>query len=821
MAPPPKWVKSFEEPSAGAFENNGTEGESFILLEEQQHAGTGEVYTHVVKKITSQSGVQDGAKVHFSFDPTYQRLDLNFIVLRRGDKIYDRLEPEKIKVFQQETELERHQYNGTLSAVLFVEDVRVGDILEYGWTIRGSNPVMGGHFIHSFLVDWSVPVQKQVYRVLWPAEKKLIVKQHQTEVRPEVTHLEGVDDYTWEIKRRTPVVVEDTTPLGYNPFGWIQLTEFSSWKDVVEWALPLYVSTKPLPDELRQKIAAWRLAGEPEDQVQAALRFVQDEVRYLGMEIGPGSHRPSEPGVVFARRFGDCKDKVSLFCTMLHEMGIEAHPVLVHTSRRQHLDEWAPSPYAFNHVVALVKVNGNNIWVDPTRSFQRGHLKDLYFPDYARGLIIKPGTTDLCLIPAPKAGLPKTTVNESFNIKSYNSPIQYEVTTTYEGLSADHMRASFSNSRREELEKTLLNQSAKRYPKIKMTRPMESQDDQQRNIFILIEHYEVKDIYELSDDTRKWSTWFYPDEILPFVKRPETSFRSMPLGIVHPWHYVQNTEIRLPQDYNLQNETKQVEEKALRFERQVNYTNRLLRLHYELESLADEVPTKEVPEHLENLKKIRAVVGYGIQHPNVTPDAPKPAEPFQVNWSILAMAGMYFVLATVAAVIAHHYRPQYHANEPPLIIHELKGIGGWLIVLTIILCLKPIIYAVFLLKHAGVYFTLSSWSILTTPGNAHYDPLWAPLLIFEVLGNLTMLVFSVLILVLFFQNRFAFPRFFMLFLVLSVIMVTLDEVGAGLIPKAHGGPAVSGVALFRTLFHSIVWILYVVRSQRVKLTFVE
>src|SRR5207249_249127 len=94
MAPPPKWVKSFEEPSAGAFENNATEGESFILLEEQQHAGKGEVYTHVVKKITSQSGVQDGAKVHFSFDPTYQKLDLNFIVLRRGDKIFDRLEPE-------------------------------------------------------------------------------------------------------------------------------------------------------------------------------------------------------------------------------------------------------------------------------------------------------------------------------------------------------------------------------------------------------------------------------------------------------------------------------------------------------------------------------------------------------------------------------------------------------------------------------------------------------------------------------------------------------------------------------------------------------
>src|SRR5262249_34863864 len=151
-----------------------------------------------------------------------------------------------------------------------------------------------------------------------------------------------------------------------------------------------------------------------------------------------------------------------------------------------------------------------------------------------------------------------------------NLPIQYDIVTTYEGSSAEIMRAEFSESRLEELEKDYLNQSSKRYPKIKTARPMEVSDDQQRNVFVLSEHYEVRDLYELSEDKSKWVTWFYPDSILTLTKRPETSFRSMPLGMVYPCHYVQETGVQLPQNHKIQNSIKTVQEKALRFTRQVN-----------------------------------------------------------------------------------------------------------------------------------------------------------------------------------------------------------------------------------------------------------
>ncbi|MDB6125429.1 MAG: hypothetical protein JWQ71_4422 [Pedosphaera sp.] len=818
-----KWVKPVSEPAdEPASSPSSNEGERYLLLDTQVHAGKDENYCHIVKKITSQNGVQNGASLSFNYDPTYQQLILHYIVIRRGDKTYDRLDADKIKVIQQEAELERHMYNGNLSAVLFLEDVRVGDIIEYAWTVRGNNPVLRGHFLNYTLIDWAIPIEKHAFRLLWPAARRLTIQNHATQVQPTIKDVSGLMEYSWELKNRRPVALEGSMPPGYTQLGWIQFTEFSSWTEVAGWAEALYEHSGPLPADLIQKIALWRLSADQEEQVRFALRFVQDEVRYLGIEIGQGSHQPNEPAAVFNRRFGDCKDKVALFCAILHELEIEAHPVLVDTYSR-HVDEWAPSPYAFNHVTAQVKVNGKTYWLDPTRSYQRGHLKDFYFPDYGRGLIVEAGTTNLCIIPRHTAGLPKTTVNETFRIKSYRTPIVYEVTSIFEGAAADRMRATLAGTRREDLEKAYLNQTAKKYPKVKSAQPMEVQDDQEKNLIKTYEHYEVSDIYELSEDKKEWACWFYPDEIFSFAKSPETSIRTTPLGVVHPRHYIQNTEITLPQDYAIKNEIKSVRDEAMRFERRVNYNNRRLTIHYEVATLADEVAVKDVPEHLNNLKKIREAVGFGIQHANISSGTSRRMtkdKSFQPNWSILAMGAIYFLLVAAGAVALYWFRPEYKSSTPPLIAHPLKGIGGWLIVLAIAMCLAPINITFLIAKNSSAY-SVTTWNYLTAPDSSAYHSLWAPILILELLGNLSLLVFSVLNAVFFFQKRYAFRRFFLIFLTVNVMVTIVDQVGCGFIPHAAVAGTSNYSAIFRTIVPATIWSLYILKSQRVKLTFVN
>src|SRR5262249_9186773 len=177
-------------------------------------------------------------------------------------------------------------------------------------------------------------------------------------------------------------------------------SEFDSWADVVRWALPLYRPSEPLSAELQAQIERWRSSfAQAEDRLIAALAFVQDEVRYTGIELGPYSHQPTPPSIVFGRRFGDCKDKALLLSTVLKRLGIEASPALVNSESRQTIADEQPSPHAFNHVIVVAELDGKRYWFDPTLSPQRGKLAVRYNPSYGFALLIRAGQSDIVSIP--------------------------------------------------------------------------------------------------------------------------------------------------------------------------------------------------------------------------------------------------------------------------------------------------------------------------------------------------------------------------------------------------------------------------------------
>ena len=94
-----------------------------------------------------------------------------------------------------------------------------------------------------------------------------------------------------------------------------------------------------------------------EEKTKAALQFVQDDIRYMGIEIGENSHKPADPSKVFAQRFGDCKEKSYLLCVMLRAMNIDASPVLINTVSKKSISELLPAPTDFDHLTVRVKLD--------------------------------------------------------------------------------------------------------------------------------------------------------------------------------------------------------------------------------------------------------------------------------------------------------------------------------------------------------------------------------------------------------------------------------------------------------------------------------
>ena len=147
VAPPGDWVKPnfFERALRNALVSAG-ENERWLLVETEINVPESATFCHRVKQICSYAGVQNGAQISLDFDPGYESLQLHWVRIWRGTNFLNCLDRDKIKIIQQERDLEQHVLNGQYSAILLLEDVRVGDVIDYAFTVQGNNPVFGGRF---------------------------------------------------------------------------------------------------------------------------------------------------------------------------------------------------------------------------------------------------------------------------------------------------------------------------------------------------------------------------------------------------------------------------------------------------------------------------------------------------------------------------------------------------------------------------------------------------------------------------------------------------------------------------------------------------
>ena len=151
---------------------------------------------------------------------------------------------------------------------------------------------------------------------------------------------------------------------------------------------------------------------------------------------------------------------------------------------------------------------------------------------------------------------------------------------------------------------------------------------------------------------------------------------------------------------------------------------------------------------------------------------------------------------------------------------QCEGIGGWLILVAFILLRAPIAVLVTLFRAVFPLLQHDTWAALTTKGTESYHPLWAPLIISELIVNLAFLALALIVLVLFFRRKRSFPRF--------VIILYLAHLGWEVcltlvlrqIPAMAGEPATSSlVGVIGLSLGCAIWIPYFLVSKRVRATF--
>lgn len=798
------WIESVSYDLKGKPDEGEGASYYYLLMDEQENTLLQEDYYHYIYTILTTEGIQEMADFSVSYDPAYQELTFHEIKVMRGNSTIDQLSIKDIRIIQREESMDRSLYDGSKTAIVNLKDIRVGDIVEYSFTRKGYNPVHQNHIARTSYFDFYQSSDKYFRKLILPASANVTLKTLGEGVpEPVIKQAGNTTQYTWLIEK--PKASQDVyyTPGWYNTSRIAMLSDFATWGDVGNWARGLFTVSATDREKIRNEVAPSFKSSHDGDYLLEVIRFVQDEVRYLGFETGINSHQPHPPLQVYQQRFGDCKDKSLLLTTLLQARGIEAYPMLVNTSLKDKIDERLPSGSIFDHCVVQIIFNNKKIYIDPTWSNQGGEPDHYYFPDYRRGLVIDDHITGLDTLPEPEPS--STSEIHEFDMKAPGGETLLSIRTTYTGADADYQRAEFARTPLENIQKNFTEYYANLYPDIASNGDLKFTDSRNDNVFIVEEHYKIPTFWKpVPDEPNKYTGVIQPMPLTTYFDVPKNiQQRSTPYALSYPVDIYHNIHVRVPEEWSIAPIDDVIENEFYQYEYTVKKNGREISKNTHYKTKSDHIPPDRVAEYVADHTKMYNQLVYEFTYDQNVANAAGNTLP-GIAISIVTIVGGVFLMFAL-----------YHQYDPKPARYMVAGspIGGWLILVALGVLITPLRMLYELLSNTDL-LTGTAW--LSWLSAKRYDLFG--FILFTQIYNILKLLFSVLLIVLFFQRRTSFPRLMSIQLALNFIFISADLIVARAITEDPSSLSYRDVA--QSFIGAAIWIPYLNISQRVRETFV-
>jgi hypothetical protein len=819
ITPAPSWLIPYHpDLEKKADPREVRDGYYALLFEEQDNAEQHAVYHHIIRQIVNEAGIQNGAEISVDYDPAYEKLHFHQIIIHRNGHVINKLQASRFKFLQQEEELSRFIYSGLYTAYFLMEDIRKGDQIEFAYTVEGNNPIFENKYSNSFYFATSDPIANYYECLITAPSRDIRFKSFNDAQLPKTQLLNGMKVYEWKITDLKPLDDKRNTPGWYNGYPFVQASEYKTWKEVVDWGCR--INTIPAAGAaLQARIAELKKeSGEDKERYfQKAVRFVQDDIRYMGIEMGEYSHRPNTPDKILAQRFGDCKDKSLLLATLLNANGIPASMAYTNTDDKQYVENYLPAPDLFNHAIVYATFNGKGMWIDPTFSYQRGNITSLAIPDYKKALIITPSSTGLSTVANESHGMLR--IVEAFTLPATNNGKgTLRVTSHYTGEFADNQRASMANSSAKDDERAYLDYYKKNYSGITIDSAMIVTDTDAINSFETVERYLISKPWE-ADSTKPGRITFnvYAGilrHILPAYA--DEGKMDAPLALRYPYKLDYTIRLEMPEDWTFEEPALHLKNPCYKLDFKLVTRGRFVILHYNFETFQDNIPATYLNTYISDRKKIDDILSYNLywNSSSAVEEDTTPVQPGSSNWLAIGLA---LIVAAVCAMEARRfYRRSHHPIHARLISHP---INGWLVFIAIFTFLRPLILS-FQFFGAG-FFDNNTWQALgRLPNTTNNLSVLQLIFCVEVMGNVFFLVYSVLLVFLFYKKRDSFPIATVYFLLVNLVFVFADTMVAHFIHKQMAFDEGTLKDLLQAFIAGAIWTPYLLRSEQVKETFI-
>ncbi len=261
-------------------------------------------------------------------------------------------------------------YSDNRKKIITMPNVVKGSTIDYEFTIFNKYSPIKGEYFDSVSLYSAAPFKHMIITLDAPDSIKLYFKNINTGREPKITRSKGRTVYKWEFKD-DDIYDENLAREAYTPaaIDFLPMTVISTMKDWSElsvWYWKEFSKNIVSSEEIKSEAA--KITGDKkglEDKIMAIARYLYDNYRYVAMNLNEHNYEPHPANEVFKNKFGDCKDQTVLLITMLKDVGVEAYPVLVCGQTNGDPASLLPNPWAFDHLIAGVKIGNKIYFLDP------------------------------------------------------------------------------------------------------------------------------------------------------------------------------------------------------------------------------------------------------------------------------------------------------------------------------------------------------------------------------------------------------------------------------------------------------------------------
>lgn len=353
-------------------------------------------------------------------------------------------------------------YDNSRIKYLDLNIARFPVIIEFEYEIRYSS--LFNYPRWSPRSSYDVGVIESTFEVLVPESVGLRFRWNHKGVEPEIVNKEGLEHYKWQQTALPPITKEPFSLPDEQilPCLYLAPTHFiydgnqgdlSTWQSFGKWMYSLLEDRSDISEEESDVIQALvKNTDSRREKVAILYKYLQDNTRYVSVQLGIGGHQPISASKVAEVGYGDCKALSNYMRVMLADVGIPSNYTVIGAGKSYSSLTFTDLPNAFqaNHVILSVPVENDTIWLERTSQTNPfGYLGS--FTDDRNALCIN--EQGGFLVRTPKYELEDSKVLSRITMElNENQTLQGTVHAHYSNLCREKVVHQLANSKRDQID---------------------------------------------------------------------------------------------------------------------------------------------------------------------------------------------------------------------------------------------------------------------------------------------------------------------------------------------------------------------------------